>query len=169
MIHITRFNPDFSIKLAETCKLIGSSNFIVHESVEKVTLHGSHGISGHARIDSDLDLALVVPNILPAADIAILLHSVIMTTINNWHGNVELDLAAIFDKSGCGLKCLNNQFFVPELCKKTIDCMGIYKIQRGFHGFVEGPEIDCSKMYPLITIWSKEIQEAAGQFWDNGR
>ncbi|MHC5039405.1 MAG: hypothetical protein ACYTHM_19020 [Planctomycetota bacterium] len=32
---------------------------------------------------------------------------------------------------------------------------GLFKIQKGFDGFVTGPAVDCSKMFPLITIWTR--------------
>ena len=155
MIHITQFEPELAAELPETHALLAGANLNVHDSVSRVTLHGTRGPLGGARGDSDIDLGLVVSTkrLSDAPDAAELLGAVVRTALENWRSHIEADLAAIFDKTGCGLRCLDVREFDPEACPATIDCMGLFKIQKGFDGFVSGPAVDCSKMYPLMTIW----------------
>ncbi|HBA83751.1 MAG TPA: hypothetical protein DCZ95_06620 [Verrucomicrobia bacterium] len=91
-----------------------------------------------------------------SSDKEALLASVLQMTSDHWQGSVECDLAAVFDQNGCGLKCMTRESFDPMLCSNTIDCMGIFKTTHGFNGFVTGCQIDCRKMYPLMTIWTKQ-------------
>ncbi|MFC1452400.1 hypothetical protein ACFLSJ_03540 [Verrucomicrobiota bacterium] len=99
--------------------------------------------------------------VTPAATQQALLRSVLVTTLRRWTGEIELDLASVFDRSGCGLRCFTRTRFNPDLCPTTIDCMGLFKIQKGFDGFVTGPAVDCSKMYPLCRIWSRDDAQQA--------
>ena len=85
------------------------------------------------------------------------LRKVFFLTLDNWKGSVALDLAIIFDKTNCGLKCFLVREFDPVLCETTIDCLGFYKVQKGFTGFVTGPAVDCSRMYPFVTVWKRDI------------
>ncbi|MCP4755166.1 MAG: hypothetical protein GY866_30180 [Proteobacteria bacterium] len=157
MIHITEFENAFARDLPETHSLLVDSNLMVHHGVSRITLHGSRGTAGWPRSDSDVDLTLVLDSSCLAgnADYASLLNSVLSTSLRNWRGRVELDLAAAFDKSKCGLSCLDREEFDPQLCPSTIDCMGLYKVQKGFGGFVSGPFLEARKMYPLKVIWRK--------------
>ena len=66
-----------------------------------------------------------------------------------------LIFAIVFDKTNCGLTCFSVKEFDPGLCATTVDCLGFYKVQKGFTGFVSGPAVDCSKMYPFIKIWER--------------
>ena len=152
MVKITRFCPIFAKQLPDTNTLLVEACLWVHDAVEKITLHGSRGPQGGARPDSDMDLCLVVnSHTLDAAkDRDALLREALNTTLNGWRSEVKLDAAAVFDKSPCGLKCLNLNEHDPNLCPETIGCMGIFKIPDGD---VSGSAVDCSKMYPLITIW----------------
>ncbi|MFN8448068.1 MAG: hypothetical protein U0521_05645 [Anaerolineae bacterium] len=38
---------------------------------------------------------------------------------------------------------------------RGVDCFGIYKIQRGFDGYVESG-VELKKVYPMLTIWRRE-------------
>jgi hypothetical protein len=127
--------------------------------VDRVTLHGSRGPQGGARPDSDLDLCLVVNSgsLAAAPDQAALLRAVLNTTLQDWQSGTELDLAAVFDRSQCGLRCFQQNEFSPDLCASTVDCMGLFKVQKGFSGFVSGRSVDCSMMYPLITVWQRAL------------
>ena len=138
--------------------LLTVAGLYLHNTVTAVTLHGSRGPQGGARHDSDLDLCLVVGNdaLAASADPEMLLRSVLADTLRHWTSEIELDLAAVYDKSHCGLRCLNETGHNPDLCPTTVDCMGLSKTQEGFDGFVTGPAIDCSKMYPL---WSKHAAQ----------
>ena len=117
---------------------------------------------GRPRPDSDLDLSLVVdPSRLAAAqDQDAFLRAVLNATLQHWQGTIELDLAAIFDKFNCGLRCLDQAEFSPGVCFREVDCMGLFKIQKGFDGFVPGSLLDVRKMYPLMTIWVRQGNEA---------
>ena len=162
MIEITRSNPALAEQLPETHRLLVEGGLRVHDAVDRVTLHGSRGPQGGARPDSDLDLCLVVSGsaLAAATSKGALLRAVLDTTLRNWPCHVELDLAAVFDKSGCGLRCLDQDEFSAALCPGTVDCMGLFKIGKGFDGFVAGPAVDCSKMYPLMTIWTRAASAA---------
>jgi hypothetical protein len=157
MRQITAFTPELAADCAKTHALLVRSGLWVHGAVERVTVHGSRGPQGGARPDSDLDLCLVVNAALLAAapDREKLLRAVLETTLAHWESPVEIDLAAAFDRSQCGLLCLAEPRYKPGLCRSTVDCLGLYKIQKGVSGYVTGPGVDCSKMYPLMTVWSQ--------------
>lgn len=142
--------PALTEELPATWALLRAGNLVVHDRVSMVSLHGSRGPRGGARPDSDLDLALVVRPPYPpdAKEFAALLREVINTTLRNWRGPVELDLAAVFDKTGCGLPC-----FEGPREPATPNCLGVYKLQKGFDGFVA--ETDCRAMHPLVVIWRR--------------
>jgi hypothetical protein len=156
------FNDRLAHELPRTHALLTDGHLVVHNAVKRVTLHGSRGLSGHPRPDSDIDLALV----LDAQALAEppnrnrLLREVLETTLNEWKRTTNLDIAAVFDRSGCGLKCLATERYGFEGCPKTKGCLGVYKIQRGFEGLVNPEEVDCSKMQPVLIIWEEEKQNA---------
>lgn len=158
MFEITRFNPALARRLPETHALLLDAGLRVHDAVDRVTLHGSRGPQGGARPDSDIDLCLVVNGRSLAATPQPegLLREVLSTTLGGWCSKTEPDLAAVFDKSGCDLRCLAVDELDPHLCPSTLDCMGLFKTQGRFDGFVSGPAVDCGKMYPLMTIWTRE-------------
>lgn len=157
MIEITQFNPALAKHLPETHALLVETGLRVHDAVERITLHGSRGPRGEARLDSDLDLCLVVKSssLAAAPNQDAFLRAVLNTTLQHWQSEIELDLATVFDRSPCGLRCLDQTKFSPGLCANTIDCIGLFKIQKGFDGFVSGPAVDCSKIHPLMTIWDR--------------
>jgi hypothetical protein len=75
------------------------------------------------------------------------------TTLTHWRGTVEADLAAAYDRQGCGLSCFEHPTWYEVPC--TIggqDCFGLYKTQRGYDGFVE-QGIELPKMFPCLVIW----------------
>lgn len=159
MITVTHFEPVLADQIPETHALLKDGGLCLHDAVDSVTLHGSRGLQGGARPNSDLDLCLIVNgrDLAAVASQDTLLRSILETTLKLWTSAVEVDLAAVFDKLNCGLRCFSESQFNPGLCQTTVDCMGLFKIQKGFDGFVTGPEVDCSKMYPLIRIWHREM------------
>lgn len=153
MFETTRLD-EIDERLGETGQLILDSGLWVHDAVDRVTLHGSRGPKGGARSDSDLDLCLVVNigSLSSARDQGALLREVLLATLDGWKASVNLDVAAIFDKSKCGLLCLDRGDIDPELCTETVGCMGIFKLPVGF---ISDVGADCRLMYPLATIWSR--------------
>jgi hypothetical protein len=157
MIEVRRFNPFLAEQLPDTYALLEDGGLRIHGSVDRVTLHGSRGPRGGARPDSDLDLCLAVSatSLAVARDQSQLLREVLVTTLDAWQRHVDLDLAAMFDKTGCGLRCLDLSEYSPCLCPSTVDCVGLFKIQKGFDGFVSESTVDCRRMYPLMEIWTR--------------
>ena len=156
MIEVLDYEPEFAESLPEAHKLLKSARLMVHPSVSKIALHGSRGPGGGYRPDSDIDLALHVrTEDLPGeSELGEYLRRVLLRTLENWSGSVELDVAVIFDRSNCGLKCFDCSEWDDGLCEtKGVDCLGIYKIQKGFDGFVTGPASQAQLMYPFLTIW----------------
>jgi hypothetical protein len=157
-IIITEFDPVFRDTLPETYHLLLAANLTIHPDVQRITLHGSRGLVGNYRPDSDIDLSLITSldsSKLPREKLGGLLEDILRTTLENSRCAVELDLAALFDYKGCGLTCFNVKSYSELHCEKdSAGCLGIYKIQKGFHGFVP-PITEISKMYPLIEIWHK--------------
>lgn len=144
MIGIIHFNPVFAEQLPETQTLLLNAGLRIHDAVDRITLHGSRGPHGGARTDSDIDLCLLVNDrsLDVASDRDALLRSIVNTTLAGWRSKVECDLAAVFDKTQCGLRCLSLNEFDSDLCPSTVDCMGLFKIQKGYNGFVTGPAVD---------------------------
>lgn len=156
---IHSFQPQLITRLPETHRLLLAGGLSVHEAVARVTLHGSRGLAGSPRPDSDIDLGLVVDNrfLRAAADADALLDAVLAVTRDSWRGSVELDLAAVFNRSGCGLNCLKIENFDFAACPATTGCLGVYKLQRGFTGTVDPVLVDCRKMQPCLTIWERQL------------
>ena len=156
MIRITAFERELTRLLPETERLLRAANLSVHPRVTQVTLHGSRGLRGGFRPDSDIDLSLLVRTgqmpIGPVLDR--LLREVVETALENWESSVEPDLAAVFDVRECGLKCFCVSTFDEPLCTNGgADCFGLYKIQRGFKGFVPPVGLAIRKLYPCLMIW----------------
>ena len=96
MIKVSNIEAQLEILLPETYTLIMSSNLTVHPGVSRVTLHGSRGLAGGFRLDSDIDLTLIVD--APCGpDMESQLQDVLETTLNHWQGSIEPDLAVVFD------------------------------------------------------------------------
>ncbi len=156
-ISITEFESHFIAQLPQTYQLLRRANLVVHPAVSHVILHGSRGLAGHARPDSDVDLSLVlhptqVPAALPAREH--LLRMLLGLTLGNWEAGVDLDLAAIFDVRGCGLRCFDRTYYDARPCRwgNGVDCFGVYKIRTGYHGYVRAG-VQVRRMYPCIRIW----------------
>lgn len=138
-------------ELALTGRLLREGGFAVHPAVAAVYLSGSRGPNANWREDSDIDLSLLLPpGPEPAPELC---REVLVHTQSRWRGAVELDLAVLFDRRGCFLRCLAAQKAGPGFCDGGVDCFGIYKIQRGFDGFVENFGIDVKRGFPLLLIW----------------
>lgn len=157
-ITITGFLPEFRQSLPETFRLLKASNLTVHPCVKSIVIEGSRGPAGKYRPDSDIDLALVTgldSAALPKDELGNLLEEILKVTLENSRCPVELDLAAVFDDSACGLACYRVNSYAELQCKKqTPGCMGVYKIQKGFSGFVP-PIVEIRKIYPMLKIWHK--------------
>ncbi len=157
-LEISDFEQELRDTLPETHRLLQSASLRVHPNVRRITLHGSRGPAGGYRDDSDIDLCLItdVDNVkLPRDELGHLLKSVIQTTLENSHCPVELDLVAAFDRNGCGLACFDVNSYDELRCEKEFKgCIGLYKIQKGFDGFVP-PISQVSKWYPFLTIWNR--------------
>ncbi len=157
-IKVSEFEPELAEVLPETYALLKAANLTVHPAVMRITLEGSRGLAGCYRPDSDIDLTLIVdPRSLPEGlrQQGDFLRGVLLTTLKNWRGCVEADLAAVFDIRGCGLACLEKTYYEVGACGcGGIDGFGLYKIQKGFNGFVHGQGIiQLKRMYPILTIW----------------
>lgn len=139
--------------LHETAEIIRNSNLLLHPAVLRVTLEGSRGLKGGCSSDSDLDLGLVLAN--PEQITYSFCEEVLLYTLNNWQGRVELDLAVIFDKSGCGLKCLNYSSFQVDICAKGTDCIGLFKLQKGYSGFIDDIGLEIKYAYPCLVIYDR--------------
>ena len=155
MIHITTFEPAFASSLPQTLNLLTAANLVVHPNVSRVVLHGSRGLAGGYRLDSDVDLSLIVD--LPKGNTSEHeLNHIVITTLDHWQAAVEIDLAVIFDTKDCGLRCFDQTSGQERVCRLGgVDCFGLYKIQKGFQGIVTGAGIRVALMYPCITIWQR--------------
>jgi len=152
---ITDFVPHLPTSLPETFALLQSANLLQHPAVQRVTLHGSRGLAGGFRPDSDIDLSLLVE--MPEELDLRLLDEVIKTTLEGWQASVEIDLAAIFAIHPCGLACFEVATWTEGVCPCSggLGCFGLYKIQKGFHGLVENAGIEVKHMYPCLKIWQR--------------
>ena len=149
------FDPRFAASLPETHALLASSNLTVHPSVARVILHGSRGLAGGYRPDSDIDLSLIIAA-RQAPDMERQLEDVLETTLGHWQSDIELDLAIIFDLRNCELKCFEQTTWNEQICRLGgVDCFGLYKIQKGFDGLVTNAGIQVKLMYPCLKIWQR--------------
>lgn len=144
--------------LPTTYKILQSAQLTVHPYVYKVILSGSRGLAGNFKDDSDIDLSLLVENdrFHNAEDKEKVLREILDTTLQAWKSTVELDTVAVFNINNCGLECFDSISFNHTSCKETgIDCMGLYKTQKGFNGFVPKIGIDIRKICPTVTVWER--------------
>lgn len=158
MLKELKFNPQLETLLPEAYAILNSSNLVVHESVSSIILHGSRGLANRARLNSDIDLSLMVDDTALSAcsDKEALLHEVSETTLSHWRGPVELDLATVFDIRHCGLKCFDQNYRDEQFCKQGgRDCFGLYKTQKGFHGLVVNAGVEVKRMHPCLKIWQR--------------
>lgn len=159
-ITITQFDPEMRSRLPGTHDLLVSSNLTVHPNVVRIILHGSRGLAGGSRPDSDLDLSLLVdPPGIQTGNSESYFNEIFETTYQNWHSPIALDLAIVFDTRLCGLKCFDQREWSDSLCAiGGLDCFGLYKVQKGFHGLVENAGIQVKRMYPCMRIWQKRLK-----------
>jgi hypothetical protein len=158
MIRIVDFEPEVVSLLPVTFALLQAANLTVHPRVTRIILHGSRGLAGNYRPNSDIDLSLIVDIALPINQITLepLLHSVFETTHNAWTAAIEPDLAIVFDSCNCGLKCFYNHSWQEALCpNRGTDCFGLYKVQKGFNGLITNAGIQVKRMVPCLQIWQR--------------
>jgi predicted nucleotidyltransferase len=157
---VDQLSAELKQRLPESYELLRRSNLTVHPAVYQVVLSGSRGPKGGFRPGSDIDLSLLVavdPG-LERTRQAEIFAEVLETTWDAWHGAVELDTVAVFDKKGCGLHCFQEPVYREGICAAMADdCLGLYKLQKGFSGFVPPIGIRIGKVFPLITVWEREI------------
>lgn len=157
-IKIVEVNQQIRELLPETYKILTEANLTVHPYVYEVLVEGSRGPANRYRADSDIDLSLLVDTemLRRSADEEKTLREIIVTTLNNWKGPVELDTAAVFDINQCCLHCLTADFSLTNICPdKGVDCLGIYKIQKGFNGYVPKFGVRIDRIHPLMTVWKR--------------
>lgn len=145
-------------RLPDTYALLQTANLVVHPAVARIVLHGSRGLAGGARPDSDIDLSLIVdlPAGLGAAELEPLLHAVLATTLQAWQAETEPDLAVVFETHACGLHCFTRVNWQDEYCSiGGRDCFGLYKVQKGFDGFVANAGVEVRRMVPCLEIWRR--------------
>jgi hypothetical protein len=154
---ISQFEPRLTSLLPATLAILESANFTVHPAVSLITLHGSRGLAGGYRTDSDIDLSLIVdPRPDALFDLQAVLNDVLEVTLGNWRSNIEPDLAAVFDTRKCGLKCFGRTAWDDRFCSVGgVDCFGLYKIQKGFNGFATNAGVQPKRMYPCLRIWRR--------------
>ncbi len=154
-LRVNKFETSFAALLPETHALILSSNLTVHPLVSRIILHGSRGLAGGCRPDSDIDLSLIVDT-RQGSNLERQLQDVLETTLSHWCAAVEPDLAVVFDIRNCGLKCFDQRTWNEQTCKLGgIDCFGLYKTQKGFNGLVTNAGIQVKRMYPCLKIWQR--------------
>jgi len=153
------FEPSFASSLPTTHALLTASNLTLHPAVSRVVLHGSRGLAGGYRSNSDIDLSLLVdipPDASPS-DRERLLREVWDVTCAHWQAPVELDLAVVFDARGCGLTCFERARWDEAVCTiGSVDCFGLYKLHKGFMGLVTNAGVAGRRMYPCLTIWRRD-------------
>jgi hypothetical protein len=155
LTRIDHFAAPLAELLPTTYTLLRSANLIVHPLVSKIVLHGSRGLAGGHRSNSDVDLSLVV-DVPKGQRTESLFNEITNTTLENWQAPIEVDLAVIYDLKECELKCFEQTTWHQNLCQLGgVDCFGLYKIQKGFHGFVTNAGIQVRLMYPCMKIWQR--------------
>lgn len=151
-------DPCIQRLLPLTYEILTKANLTIHPYVDQVLLEGSRGLSNRYRPDSDIDLSLIVDSkmLFQAPNQEDILRTIVETTINNWESPIELDTAAIFDIHNCQLRCLSRKFSSDNICPdKGVDCLGIYKTQRGFNGYVPRIGVRIELLQPWITVWKR--------------
>lgn len=160
-MEIVEFEPGLARSLPLTHTVLRDAHLCVHPHVARVVLHGSRGLAGNHRADSDIDLSLVVdePPSGSPGEPERTLSLVLAATRDNWQSSIDVDLAVVFDVRNCGLVCFEAREWRTGLC--TIggrDCFGLYKEQRGYRGLVLNAGVEVSRMYPCLTVWRRSVQ-----------
>lgn len=166
MIRVTEFEGAFATLLPETYALLKTSNLVVHEKVAQVTLHGSRGLAGGCRPDSDIDVSLIVDLGVGSGsiDLELSLREVLETTLTQWRGPLRADVAVVFDVRGCGLDCFQHQNWDERLCAQGgVDCFGLYKRIDGQPGFMIHAGVQVKRMYPCLTIFRSRHFPGGGE------
>ena len=154
MRHIKNFINLSENGLLETEIILKESNLVVNDSISKIVLMGSRGVLGGSRPDSDIDLGFILnPELKPSEGIC---RNANELSLSRWTGDIELDTAIVFDKMGCGLPCFEKQKFDSKICNNDKDCVGLFKIQKGFTGFVPEIGIETKNIFPILTIWDRK-------------
>ena len=159
MRKISEFEPQLASLLPQTHTLLASSNLTVHDRVSRIILHGSRGPANKFRPDSDIDLSLIVEPLVNISqpELDDLLHDAFDVTKTHWRGNIEVDLAVVFEVRNCGLNCFEYTIWEDGICQQGgTDCFGLYKIGKGFNGMVNHAGIQVKLMYPCLKIWQRE-------------
>ena len=155
---IVDFEPKVLELLPVTCALLQKANLTVHPGVSRIVLHGSRGLAGNYRPNSDIDLSLIVdvPPQISQSEFEPFLHSVSEVTQSAWQGAIELDMAVVFETSNCALQCFNQTAWHENICKiGGVDCFGLYKVQKGFNGLVTNAGVQVKRMVPCVQIWQR--------------
>ncbi|NHZ87382.1 MAG: hypothetical protein GWP19_16190 [Planctomycetia bacterium] len=158
MIHITENILKITKQeLPATYDIIVDGNLTFDDRIKMAFISGSRGPSNCYHPKSDIDISLVldqemVNNPLQCEND---LSEIIGLTVNNWNSSVEIDIALLFAINSCDFECFYT--FPDEHGCKLIspDCFGIYKIQKGFDGFVPKIGVDVDKVFPIGMIWSR--------------
>jgi hypothetical protein len=117
-----------------------ASNLTVHSNISRLILHGSRGLKGSYRSDSDVDLSLIVDE-LQGLDGEHELQEVLEVTLSHWQAPVEADLAVIFDVKTCSLSCFEQIIWNEQICQPGgTDCFGLYKTKKDFMAWSRMPE-----------------------------
>ena len=142
--------------LPETYKILKSGNLVVDEKIKAVFLSGSRGPANSFKTNSDIDITMILDNELinNPENCEEKLKQIIRYTIDNWIHEIELDTVLIYDNNHCDLKCFLENDISTCKCEKT-DCFGLYKIQKGFKGFVPKMGIDSREVFPIVMIWKR--------------
>lgn len=154
MIRVLDFSRPLAERLPETFAILCSANLTVHEHVSRIVLHGSRGLKDRFRADSDIDLSLITD--LSAGTDVNLLHEIFNITMANWKSEISLDLAVVFEVKRCNLYCFEHNEWSDGICSiGGVDCLGLYKIGKGFHGIVREAGVQVRLMYPCLKIWER--------------
>ncbi len=155
---VMEYEHSLATALPATYDLLLTSNLTVHPAVSRIVLHGSRGLAGGCRPDSDIDLSLIVETRGSSqSGLAALLRDVAETAIRTWRAAVEADLAVVYDVRGCGLLCFDRTEWEEGSCAKGgRDCFGLYKTGKGCDGFVTNVGVQVKLMYPCLKIWQRE-------------
>lgn len=154
-----RLSAELKLGAPVTDEILRNANLTIHPAVYRVVLSGSRGPKGGFRPDSDIDLSLLIDAemLSQAGNKDDFLRNILETTLCAWESGIALDTVAVFDQRNCGLNCFQAQAYHDGLCGKMADdCPGLYKIQKGFSGFVPPIGVQIKKVFPFMTIWQKE-------------
>ena len=158
--NVITINENIRKLLPITYNILTEANLTVHPSVYKVILSGSRGIANCFRQNSDIDLSLLVDmqTIDGKAAREDIFKEVLDVTTSNWRSEIELDTVAVFDTCNCRLQCFNYETYTNEICKTGgVDCLGLYKTNKGFSGFVPKIGIEIRLIHPTITVWERSV------------